>query len=118
MIEFLSAALTGADVLSDVKLWLEDHPGPLNQGHAFIAINIGSFIPIQGFKDRVDRICREIRESPKAKGSERIYLPGEMEWDNRERALAEGMLLPEHVVDRLIGLAEDVGLDIESLLQP
>ena len=118
MIEILSAALTGADCLSDVKLWLEDHPGPLNQGHAFIAINIAAFMPIPWFKDRVDRICREIRESPKSKGSERIYLPGEIEWDNRERALAEGMQLPEHVVDRLIGLSDDVGLALEPFFPP
>jgi ureidoglycolate dehydrogenase (NAD+) len=113
MIEILSATLTGADMLSDVKLWLEDHPGPLNQGHAFIAIDVGAFMPIAPFKERMARISREIREAPKAKGAERIYLPGEIEWDKRERALAEGMLLPEHVIDRLIGLSEDTGLDME-----
>lgn len=113
MIEILSAVLTGADSLSGVKLWLEKHPGPLNQGHAFIAINVNAFMPIDRFKDRVDQVCREIKESPKAKGSERIYLPGEIEWENRERALAEGMQLPEHVVDRLMGLSEDIGLSPE-----
>jgi ureidoglycolate dehydrogenase (NAD+) len=115
LIEILSAALTGADTLSGVKLWLEEHPGPLNQGHCFIAMNVNALIPIERFKDRVDSICREIREAPKAKGSSRIFLPGEIEWEKSERALAEGMLLPEHVVDRLIGLSEDVGVPLEPL---
>lgn len=114
MIEVLSAALTGAGMLSDITLWLEDHPGPLNQGHAFIAIDINTMMPADEFKARIDRMQRELRESPKAKGSERIYLPGEIEWENRDRALAEGMLLPEHVIDRLIGLADDVGLDVNA----
>lgn len=112
MIEILAAALTGADMLSEVKLWLEKHPGPLSQGHAFIAMDVSKMMPVEMFKARIDRMIREIKESPKAKGSDRIYLPGEIEWDNRERVLAEGMQLPEHVVDRLVGLSEDVGLDI------
>lgn len=117
MIEILSAALTGADMLDDVKLWLEEHPGPLNQGHAFIAIDVNTMMPIDLFKNRIDRMIREIKEAPKAKGCDRIYLPGEMEWDNRERALAEGMQLPEHVIDRLVGLSEDVGLNMEQFFQ-
>jgi len=114
MIEVLSTVLTGADMLSGVTLWLEEHPGPLNQGHTFIAIDINSMMPIARFKDRMDHVIREIKQAPKAAGSDRIYLPGEMEWDNRERALREGMILPEHVVDRLIGLAEDTGVDIKA----
>jgi len=112
MIEVFSAVLTGADMLSGVKLWLEDHPGPLNQGHTFIAIDVNSMMPIARFKDRMDHVIREIKTSPKAKGSDRIYLPGEKEWENRKRALQEGMILPEHVLDRLIGLAEDTKIDM------
>ena len=114
MIEILSGVLTGADVLSEVTLWLEKHPGPLNQGHTFMAIDINSMIPLARFKDRMDHVIREIKQSPKAKGTERIYLPGEMEWENRERALEEGMRLPEHVIDRLISLAEDTGADMKT----
>jgi ureidoglycolate dehydrogenase (NAD+) len=114
MIEVLSAVLTGADMLSGVTLWLEKHPGPLNQGHTFMAIDVDRMMPLDRFKDRMDHVIREIRQSPRAKGSDRIYLPGEMEWENRERALREGMILPEHVVDRLVGLAEDTGVDIKA----
>ncbi|MBU3666533.1 MAG: Ldh family oxidoreductase [Chthoniobacterales bacterium] len=114
MIEILCATLTGADMLSGVKLWLEKHPGPLNQGHAFIAINISKFMPLKRFKERMDRMIREIKSAPKAKGSKRIYLPGEIEWDNRERALRQGMILPEHVIERLAGLAADFGLELDK----
>lgn len=114
MIEVLCGVLTGADVLSEVTLWLEQHPGPLNQGHVFIAIDIDRLMPLARFKDRMDHVIREIKQSPRAKGTERIYLPGEMEWENRERALRDGMNLPEHVVDRLIGLAEDTGIDLKA----
>ena len=114
MIEILCATLTGADMLGEVKLWLENHPGPLNQGHAFMAIDINKFMPVRRFKERMDRMIQEIKSAPKAKGSDRIYLPGEIEWDQRERALAQGMSLPEHVIERLAGLAVDWDLNLEK----
>ena len=85
-----------------------------NAGHAFIAIDVGAIMPIQEFKDRIDAMIREIKGSPKAKGTERIYLPGERESENRDEALKNGMKLPENVLDSLLGLAEDVGLKLSD----
>jgi len=63
----------------------------------------------------MDQMIREIRAAPKAKGSERIYLPGEMEWERREAALRNGMELPPDVIASLVGLAEDWELDARWL---
>ena len=104
-------------MLSQVKSWVVDSPDPTNEGHAFIVIDVGSIMPIQEFKDRIDWLIREIKGAPKAKGSERIYLPGEMEWERRDKALKEGMQLPEDVIASLAGLAEDVGLDLKELFR-
>ena len=79
-----------------------------------MAIDVAAMMPPETFQARMEGFVREIREAPKAKGAERIYLPGEMEWENRERALRDGMILPEHVVDRLVGLAEDTAVDIRT----
>ena len=113
MVEVLCAVLTGAAVTKEVKSWIFDYDKPTNEGHAFIAINIGAMMPIQQFKDRMDRLIKEIKESPKAKGVERIYLPGEMEWERRDEALKNGIELPEDVIASLTGLAEDVGLELK-----
>lgn len=116
LVEVLSAVLSGAAVMSQVSSWVMDKPEPTDEGHAFIAIDVGTIMPIDQFKERMDRMIREIRSAPKAKGSERIYLPGEMEWDRRDKALTEGMVLPDYVVMNLRGLAEDVGLDLREKL--
>ena len=50
------------------------------------------------------RAGRRDPQSPRAEGSDRIYLPGEIEWERRDRALAEGIVLPE-----------DVRISVESL---
>jgi ureidoglycolate dehydrogenase (NAD+) len=110
MVEILAAVLTGAAVTTDVKSWMLDLDKPTDEGHAFLAINVEAIMSVQVFKDRMDKMIRGIKNSPKAKGSERIYLPGEMEWEKREEALKSGIPLPKDVIDTLKGLAEDVAL--------
>ena len=52
-----------------------------------------------------------------AKGAERIYLPGEMEWARREQALVSGIKLPDDVVLSLLALADGIGLDVKGILR-
>ena len=111
LVESLSAVLTGAAIASQVRSWVLDTPEPTNEGHAFIAIDVAAMMPLETFQARMEGFVREIREAPKAKGAERIYLPGEMEWERREAALAQGMVMPPYVLESLRGLAADVDLD-------
>ena len=90
MVEVLASVLTGAAITRDVKGWMSQMDEMTDEGHAFIAIDIGAMMPLEMFKQRVDFMIRGIKDSPKAKGSERIYLPGEMEWEKREHALNTG----------------------------
>ena len=52
----------------------------------------------------------EIKEAkPTQNGN--VFLPGEIEWNNRERALSEGIDFPEDVLISLRGLSKDSGID-------
>lgn len=117
MVEILTAVLTGASIMSDVSSWVLDLAGPTDEGHAFIAIDIGQMMPMGEFKGRMDRMIREIKAAPLAKGADRIYLPGEMELERQAGALVEGIVLPPDVVASLRGAAEDVGLDVNKYFQ-
>jgi ureidoglycolate dehydrogenase (NAD+) len=110
MVEILTGVLAGGDFGNQVRSWVFGDPAPVNQSHTFIAINVGAFEPVVEFKQRMDALIRQIRNAPKAKGSERIWLPGEKEWEYRAQALAEGIALPPDVQASLCGLAEEVGL--------
>lgn len=109
--EVFSAVLTGSAMLSSVQSWALDLPDPSNQGHAFIAINPAVFMPIDMFKERVDTMVNEIKSAPKASDSDRIYIPGEMEWEKHHKALNEGIRLPADVVESLNGLALDLDME-------
>lgn len=118
LVEVLAAVLTGADMTTNVQCWLDESAGITNQGHAFLAIDIASMMPPDRFKDRMDAVIQGIKESSIARGADRIFLPGEMEWESRERVREEGLMLPSDVVASLTGLAADLDLDASQLWSP
>ena len=65
------------------------------------------FLPVADFKQRMDHLIAEIHAAPKV-GDARIYAPGEIEFERREKALRDGIDLPDDVVANLRGLAEDL----------
>jgi ureidoglycolate dehydrogenase (NAD+) len=111
LIETLSGVLTGAAVTQQVLSWSFSDP-TLCTGHgaAFLAINVNAIVSGETFRRRITETIEEISAAPKAKGADRIYLPGEMEWERREKALAEGIELPEDVHANLRALAQELGL--------
>ncbi len=118
LVEVLAGVMSGSGVTREVKGWL----GPLiaeppGTGHTFIAIDVGKFMPIADFKRRMDEMIRDIKKSPKAKGSDRIWLPGEIEWERRKVALEDGIALPEIVLNSLAKLSNEVGRNFQDLFQ-
>jgi ureidoglycolate dehydrogenase (NAD+) len=111
MIENLAGVLTGTGAMWDLNNWIDGRKDiPTNHGGAFLAFNVGAITPLDKFKNRVDQLIQDIHETPKAKGTDRLYVPGEMEWQNRRAALANGITLPPDVVDNLRATAEEVGV--------
>jgi LDH2 family malate/lactate/ureidoglycolate dehydrogenase len=115
LVEVLAGVLSGAGVTREVKGWLYELSEGPGTGHTFFAIDVGKIMPVAEFKRRMDEMIRDIKGSPKAKGSNRIWLPGEMEWERRAVALKEGIPLPEIVLNSLAKLAKEVGRDFEEI---
>ena len=112
LIETLSGILTGASVASHVLSWsFDDASLPTDHGAAFLAIDVNQMMAADHFRRRMAQAMEEIRQSPRAKGVGRIYLPGEMEWERREQALREGIDLPDDVTANLRLLADEIGLE-------
>ena len=81
VVEVLSAALQDGAFLKALNGFDENGkkiPYPL--GHFFIAINIENFMGLDVFKRIAGAIMRDLRNSKKAPGQERIYTAGEKEW--------------------------------------
>jgi ureidoglycolate dehydrogenase (NAD+) len=70
--------------------------------HFFFAMDIASFTDYNGYAEEVQRGIDKIHTSKTAEGVEQAYLPGEIEWNNYDNYLENG--IPIHV-DHLRGLA-------------
>jgi ureidoglycolate dehydrogenase (NAD+) len=115
LVEVLAGVLTGAGVLSEVKSWVLQRDQQAHLGQMFVAIDVGAIIPIKDFKRRIDFLIQQLRQSPKARGSDRIYVPGEIEWEKREDALRNGIPMPELYVSALYQAGKDLGVDTRLL---
>lgn len=113
LIETLSGLMSGAGLSREILAWIHDDPSkPTEHGHAFLAFDVGAMVPFDVYQRRMDGLIREIKALPKAVGFDRIYLPGEMEWERAELAQVHGIPLPPDVRASLRGLADDLGMNI------
>jgi L-2-hydroxycarboxylate dehydrogenase (NAD+) len=78
--------------------------------HFFFAINVDSFTPLDEFTAKMDETIRKIRSSKKADGVERIYLPGEIEWNSRQKSLKDGLPIHKDHLQDLVKLGEELGV--------
>jgi ureidoglycolate dehydrogenase (NAD+) len=116
MIETLAGVLSGAGMTWEIGNWMTSDPSQsTHHGAAFLAINVGAMMPIDVFKRRVDQLIAEVHEAPTAKGASRIYVPGEIEWQKRRKALAEGIALPEDVLVSHESLVKQLGMSVDWL---
>ncbi len=116
LIETLSGILSGAAFTWRVGTWLwDDGTQPTNHGAAFLAIDTNAIMPAAEFARRMEALVDEIHASPRADGVERLYVPGEMEWELHGRAMNEGIRLPPDVAASLQEAAKMTGLDLAGL---
>jgi len=80
VVELLSAALQEGIYLRDTLGIVENDKKRLKVGHFFLAIKLESFIGVNSFKKTAGNIMRDLRNSRKIPGEERIYTAGEKEY--------------------------------------
>jgi LDH2 family malate/lactate/ureidoglycolate dehydrogenase len=106
MIDVLSGVLTGAAFGQHIVDLYDEGGGRQNVGHLFLAIDISAFMPINDFRRRVGQFSDEVRSQPRMPGVERIFLPGEMEYESRQSAHRDGVLLTVAGREELDSLAD------------
>lgn len=113
LIETLSGVLSGAAFTWRVGTWMwDDGTRPTNHGAAFIAIDANLVMPAAEFARRMETLVDEIHQAPRADGVDRLFVPGEMEWERHTLAMKEGIRLPPDVVGSLEEAANMVGLTL------
>ncbi len=115
LVDILCGALSGSATLTDVGFPHE--PREADVGHFFMAIKIDAFRPVLDFKKQIDYMVGLLKDSPKAKGQNEIYIAGEKEYLAAEENKVKGVPLLDKIVEELKVNGADIGapFDIEEI---
>jgi LDH2 family malate/lactate/ureidoglycolate dehydrogenase len=80
--------------------------GPTEVGALTLAISVERFMPISQFRDLMNGYVDAIRGSRKAKGTARIYLPGEIESEKEKASRERGIELTAEYIEMVNQLLE------------
>ena len=107
MCGLLSGSKYGRDLLTFHK-----PIGPTGVGAMFMAVDINRFMPLEPFETLLNEYTDAIRNSRKAVGVERIFLPGEIEADQANASKSEGIEVDLQIIEKINALLEQKDLSI------
>lgn len=110
LIEVLSGLLTGAAFGPYIGSLYKDLNNNQNVGQFFLVMRADLFEELDVFKNRMDQMIKEIRNIPLAEGYERIYLPGEIEFERSKELAVKGISLSDSVLSELESVVDRYGL--------
>jgi L-2-hydroxycarboxylate dehydrogenase (NAD+) len=110
IIGLLAGALNRAAIGRDVVDFVKEAGQSTNTGQAIAALSIEAFMPAAEFKRGVDRLIRDIRNSPRLPGVERIWLPGEQSHTKLLDRRAHGVPVPKALRESLDNVARDLNV--------
>ena len=84
--------------------------------HFFAAIRIEALRPLADFSGAVSALCDLLRGSPKAEGTERIWMPGEIERERAEERQGAGIPLMAGRIEEISALTGRLGIPAMELM--
>ncbi|MFZ5650862.1 MAG: Ldh family oxidoreductase [Bacillota bacterium] len=112
-VEILSGVLSGSAYGPRVGWIYDESTDPVNIGHFFLAIDISKLMPLSDFLSRLDHMVGEIKDSPRSKGVDEIFIPGERRFIKAKDRIRDGIPVPPRLLEELNNLAGE--LDIPPL---
>jgi uncharacterized oxidoreductase len=106
MVEILSGILPGLG-------FGHEPSGRHNDGIFMAAFRVDAFLDLDQFKREVTEFAHYLKATPKAKGFNEIYYPGEIEYVTTQRKLKDGIEVEDATWNKLVSLAEEYGVKAE-----
>jgi L-2-hydroxycarboxylate dehydrogenase (NAD+) len=110
MVGLLAGTLGGAAMGKDVIDFNADHLTVTNTGQSILVIDLAAFGDPAVFKQAVDQLSKDIKQSQRLPGVERIWLPGEQSHNKRVQAQELGIPVSSVLVNELNALADQLGI--------
>ena len=84
---------------------------PQNTGHIFAAINPDFLISPEDREKELVEFSKRFYETPRRDDVEKLYLPGELEWEISQKRRLEGIPISIEVVNELNEYADEIGVE-------
>ena len=111
LVDILCGVLSGGKVLTDVGF--PHVPQESGVAHFFMAVNIDAFRPLVDFRKQMDATVRMLKNSPMAKGQNRIYIAGEKEYEAARTNLEKGVPIIKPVIEDLKKAGMEISVPFE-----
>jgi len=109
MVEILSASLSGGAFLTDLLGYSADGSRkPYMLGHFFLAMDVAHFLPLDVSRHITGQIMRQLQDSRKEPGHDRIYVAGEKEYEMEQRIRQEGITINRNLRRELQLMRDDL----------
>ncbi|VAW16124.1 hypothetical protein MNBD_ALPHA12-1277 [hydrothermal vent metagenome] len=108
MVEILAGILSGAAISKGVKSIYNELDQGGGNGHFMLAIDIGRFMPLADYFERMENLLALIKQS--GDGTREILLPGQIRWRNYFANQKAGLALDNDLAAKLEELALDAGV--------
>lgn len=115
-VEIMCGVLSGAAYGPHVNNLYKDGDPPANVGHSFILLDISKWMPLEDYFDMMKTFLREVKEVPKAAGTEEIRYPGERRHAEFLERSARGLAVSKEVTAELQRLGGELGVQFPQEL--
>jgi LDH2 family malate/lactate/ureidoglycolate dehydrogenase len=106
VVEILSAALQSGQFLKALTGVQNGKKVPYRLGHFFIAVNVEAFTEVDEFKQITGEILRNLRQSDRMPGQDKIYTAGEKEHLTFLERSKNGVPVPPALIEEMKTLVE------------
>ena len=110
MAEILTGILSGGGFSKQIPS-MYDTEKKQSISHFMLAIDIKKFIPLETYYANIDQLTAYIKDSAKAVGTDKIYMPGEIEFLKEESNRAKGIQIEGNLLNQLNSVASELGVE-------
>ena len=110
LIDILTGVLSGGGFSTHVRTLYKQVETPSQVAHTCAALRISAFMALKEFHRRMEEMIQLMHSCPAAPGVERIFVPGEIEYETEQRRRAEGIPLNVELRNELNVLGAELGV--------
>ena len=112
-IGMLSSLLSGAGYGTESGNMIDGAYAGMD-GHFVMALNVEAFTDLSAFRKRVGMILKEVRDSGRSTGVDRLFTPGEIEAGFEHDYRKDGIPLNDETLDDIVAAAGEVRADVRA----